>query len=449
MTFRLRLAAAAAAAVAAAIGLVAFVTYVVVRNELRGGVDSSLRARAETLEHIPLRIRSSADSGRFFLDIPPPVLGAAPGYVQLVGRDGVTARSDEEGDVALPVDDRTREVASGAGSGFYSDTHVAGVHVRMITLPLTDGFALQIARPLTEVDHALARMKLWLLLAGLGGIGLSAVLGLGVARTALAPVRRLTEATEDVTETRNLGSRIEVSGRDELTRLAASFNTMLGALEQSVRAQHQLVADASHELRTPLTSVRTNVDVLASEAEMTPSERTRLVNEVVEQLAEMSDLVSELVELARGEQRVLPQEDVRLDQVVADAIERTRRNSPHVDVVATLEPTTVHGVRSTIERAVGNLLDNAAKWSPAGGRVEVSVAEGKVEIRDHGPGIAEEDLPYVFDRFYRAAASRGLPGSGLGLAIVRQVAHAHGGEVVAEHADGGGTRMRLLLTPTG
>jgi two-component system sensor histidine kinase MprB len=316
--------------------------------------------------------------------------------------------------------------------------------VRVLTIPWS-GFAIQIARSLGDVQHTMKRITLFLILIAGGGIALAAGLGLLVSRAALAPVRRLTRATETVTETRDLSERIEAGGHDELGRLASSFNTMLGALEESTRAQRQLVADASHELRTPLTSLRTNIEVLAGERSLPPGERERLLTDVVEQLGEMTTLVAELIELARGEREPAHPEEVRLDLVAADAVERTRRNRPGITFTTDLEETLVHGVPATIERAVANLLDNAAKWSPPGGKVEVAVRDGQVTVRDHGPGIDEEDLPYVFDRFYRASSARGMSGSGLGLAIVRQVAEAHGGEVVAERPEGGGTLMRLRL----
>ena len=225
---------------------------------------------------------------------------------------------------------------------------------------------------------------------------------------------------------------------------------MLGALEESDRARSQLVADASHELRTPLTSLRTNIEVLASDRELPAGERERLLSDVIEQLGEMTTLISELIELARAEQQQASDapEDVRLDLLVSDAVERARRNRPGVEFKTDLEESLIYGVPETLDRALGNLLDNAAKWSPPDGEVEVAVHRGEVTVRDHGPGIAEEDLPYVFDRFYRASSARGLPGSGLGLAIVRQVAQAHGGTVVAERAEGGGTLMRFNLNGT-
>jgi two-component system sensor histidine kinase MprB len=441
MSFRARLAIAAAAAVALAVVLASVTVYLVVRNELRGTLDSALRDRAAQVQHEPLRAFQAGDQA--FLE-PGPQLGGAPGYFQVVNANGETIRLPNE-TVELPVTDGARDVASGDRSGYLSDADVAGVHMRLITVPYAQGFAIQIARPLTEVDHSLNRIRTYLLIIAAIGIALAAALGLAVARTALAPVRRLTGATERVTETRDLSERIDASGTDELSRLAGSFNTMLAALEESTRAQQQLVGDASHELRTPLTSLRTNVEVLTGGRELPPEERERLLKDVIEQLDEMTTLVAELSELARGELEPGEAEDVRLDLLAADAAERTRRNRPNVQVVADLEESVVHGVPASIERAVANLLDNAAKWSPPDGEVELSVKDGEVVVRDHGPGIDEADLPFVFDRFYRASSARGMPGSGLGLAIVRQVAESHGGQVVAERAEGGGTRVTLRL----
>jgi two-component system sensor histidine kinase MprB len=447
VSLRARLTLVAAIAVAVAVAAAAPVTYIIVRNTLRGGVDDALRQRAAELH---VRAHIDPDTGDVVIDTgaPPMLLGAAPGYTQAVSASGQTILQEDE-NVKLPVTSRAERVAAGRTGAFFMDAHVRGHHVRVFTYPLSypRGWALQVARPLTEVDHALRRIRTLLLLVILGGIGIAVALGLAVARTALAPVRRLTRATEHVATTKDLTQRMEEDRSDELGRLAASFNTMLEALEESVRAQQQLVADASHELRTPLTSLRTNIEVLARADGMDPDERERLLADVVEQLAEMSTLVAELVELARGEQPAGEPEDVRLDLLVSDAVARAQRNAPAVHFTTELEETTIRGVRPTLERAVGNLLDNAAKWSPTGGEVEVQVRDREVTVRDRGPGIDAEDLPFVFDRFYRASSARGMPGSGLGLAIVRQVAQSHGGTVTAEHAEGGGTRMRLRLAP--
>jgi two-component system, OmpR family, sensor histidine kinase MprB len=444
LSFRARIAIAAAAAVALAVVLASILVFFLVRGELRGQIDQTLEQRMERIAVAPLGPR-----GEFFFD--PTRFGDPTMLVQWVASDGSTRRQEEYArpQFELPVSDEVLALTGQSlpGERIYEDTDVNGVHARMLSFAYGPGFAVQIARPLTEVDEALGRIKIILVLISLIGIGIAAAFGLIVSRAALSPVRRLTETTETVTETGDLSQRIDVDGRDELSRLAMSFNTMLGALEESTRAQRQLVADASHELRTPLTSLRTNIEVLTGEHALPPEDRERLLSDVVEQLEEMTTLISELIELARTERQAAEPEDVRLDLVAAEALERARRNRPGVEFTAELEETVVRGVPSTIERAIGNLLDNAAKWTPPGSEVELEVRDGLVVVRDHGPGINEEDLPYVFDRFYRARSARGLPGSGLGLAIVRQVAEAHGGEVVAERADGGGTRMTLRLGP--
>jgi two-component system sensor histidine kinase MprB len=443
MTFRARLTLVAAAAVALAVLLASAGAYVVVRDELLKPIDDGLKHSRDEL----LAGRGFPGPGGPF-NQPESEPGGATAYFQFVRSNGTAYRPGSES-VAIPVDRRTISLARGQGGEFFSETHAGGTHLRVFTFPAQtlagQHVSVQVARSLSEVDHTLRRMRLLLLLIAVGGIGLAAALGLLVSRAALAPVRRLTEASEKVADTRDLSERIDAGGRDELSRLALSFNSMLGALEESTRSQRQLVADASHELRTPLTSLRTNIEVLATERELPPGERHRLLTDVVEQLGEMTTLISELIELAREEQSPEALEDVRLDLVAADAVERTRRNRPGIEFKTDLSKSLVHGVPRTIERAVANLLDNAAKWSPPGGEVEVGVRNGELTVRDHGPGIAPEDLPYVFDRFYRASSARGLPGSGLGLAIVRQVAEAHGGQVVAEPAEGGGTIMRMRL----
>jgi two-component system, OmpR family, sensor histidine kinase MprB len=438
MSFRARIALVAAAAVALAVLIASFVIYFVVRNQLRATVDESLQTTAGQLQTSPAH-----DFEHFA--VPAGELGGAKVYPQGVDSNGRVYPTSPNARVKLPVSNDVILVARGQRNAFFSDVHVDGTHLRMLTFPYGVGGAVQVARSLTEVDHSLGRIKNLLILIAGGGIAIAAALGLAVSRAALAPVRRLTAATENVTETGDLSDRIEVGGRDELSRLAGSFNAMLGALEESSRAQRQLVADASHELRTPLTSLRTNIEVLASERMLPTGERERLLTDVVDQLSEMTTLISELIDLARGEQQTAEPEEVRLDLVASEAVERARRDRPAVTFTTDLKESTVQGVHSTIERAVANLLDNAAKWSPPGGDIEVAVRDGEVTVRDHGPGIDEKDLPHVFDRFYRSPSARGRPGSGLGLAIVRQVAVAHGGEVVAEQADGGGTRMTLRL----
>src|SRR5581483_7651516 len=314
-----------------------------------------------------------------------------------------------------PVDARQRRVAAGTADAFYLDGTVAGEDARSYTAQLGPGFAVQIFTSIQAENHALAKIRLWLILVAIAGVALASAAGFFIARAALRPVRRLSETAEHVRTTRDLSRRIDAAGKDELGQLARTFNAMLESLDEAAKRQRQLVQDASHELRTPLTSLRTNIEVLATSNELPLEERRQLLSDVVEQLTEMTALIGELTELARGEEQRPQFEDVRLDLLAEDAIRRTARNHPEVPIDADLVPTTAVGMPATLERAFANLLDNAAKWSPAGAHVEVELHDGELVVRDHGPGIADADLPHVFERFYRATSARGMPGSGLGL----------------------------------
>jgi two-component system, OmpR family, sensor histidine kinase MprB len=449
MSLRTRLALVAAAAVGLAVLVASVVVYVVVHQQLRGEVDQSLQARVAEIANAPFPLTVDENG---YLKVSGPGVGIESTFVQAVfpGRRVAT----EPDSPALPPGQRDQRAAeTGHGHAYFEDKTLQGKKYRVLTLPGSNAagtFAIQVYRPLTAVDHTLHRITIYLILIAAGGMGVAAALGLLVSRAALTPVRRLTHTAEAVTETRDLSQRIEPTGTgdDELGRLAASFNTMLGALEVSSQAQRQLVADASHELRTPLTSLRTNIEVLARGNRLAPEERDRLLDDVVEQIDEMTSLIGELIELARETRPDAieePARDVRLDELATEAVERARRNRPEVEFTTDFDDSLVHGTPSRIERAVANLLDNAAKWSPPGEPVEVAVRNGEISVRDHGPGIADEDLPYVFDRFYRSRGARGMPGSGLGLAIVKQVADSHGGVVEAERPADGGTLMRLRL----
>jgi two-component system sensor histidine kinase MprB len=450
VSFRRRLSLATAAAVAVVVLLLAVGAYVVVRAQLRGEVDSDLSKRATAVTGF---VSSVPDEPPRRLPRPPGGnrVGGPVGYVQFVRGDGEKLRLPGNR-VALPVSQEVLEVARGEASAFFTDVDVSGDHVRILTTPLEDGGAVQIARSLDEIDQVLARIRLIGVAALLGGVALAGSLGWLATRTALGPVERLTEASEYVATTRDLTRRIEARGSDEIARLAASFNTMLDALERSTAAldaslvaQRQLVADASHELRTPLTSIRTNIEILRDENELSPAERAQLLDAVSAQMQELSTLVADLIELARGDQPLVESEDVRLDRLVEEAVARARGHAPHVEFLTHLEPRVVEGVPERLERAIRNLLDNAAKFSPPDGVVEVTLAGGELRVRDHGPGVKPEDLPHIFDRFYRSGEARAVVGSGLGLAIVRQVADAHGGSVGAEAAEGGGVCFVVTL----
>jgi two-component system sensor histidine kinase MprB len=442
MSFRDRLVLLSATAVAVAVILASGIVYVVVRDQLRSQVDDQLRSLVADVK--APRTVSNPLTGQSVLLLPPSPLGGAEGYAQIVRLDGTVIRP-AGAKVELPVDQRTLDVAAGKVGAFFRDVTIGGEHARVYTKNVEAGNAVQGVTTLEHVDRTLGRLALALILVSLGGIAIAIWLGWLVARAALRPVRTLTSTAEHVARTRDLSRRIEAEGTDELSRLGTSFNTMLEALDESQRAQRQLVADASHELRTPLTSLRTNMEVLAEVDALTREDRERLLHDVVAQLDELTVLVTDLVDLARGDEPAEITQDIRLDLLVEQAVERAQRNASDKRFTTDLQPSLVVGVAGRLDRAVINLLDNAAKWSPPGGEIEVTVRDGEVTVRDHGPGIEEADLPFVFDRFYRAPAHRGLPGSGLGLAIVRQVAASHGGEVVAERAAGGGALMRLRV----
>jgi two-component system, OmpR family, sensor histidine kinase MprB len=457
MTFRRRLLLACAAAVAAAVALAAVLAYWVVRDTLRGQVDDSLRAATRSMpverEGVSTGVPEDVAGGGRPGAGDEIMLGALQGpvlFAQIYSGDGVPEDPLPGGPGPLVSAADVRALAARTRAPFFSERDYKGVRLRVYAAPLAGGGAIVVARPLTEVQSVLSTLRLGLGLVILAGVGLALLLGRLATRAAVKPVAELTEAAEHVARTRDLTRRIAAGGDDELSRLAASFNTMLEALEDSQRAQRQLVADASHELRTPLTSLRTNLEVLAADGRgLSEGDRERLRADVVGQLGELIALVSDLVDLAREEEPAVEREEVRLDELVAAAVERAARHAPGARFVCELEPTLVVGVPARLDRAVSNLLDNAAKWSPPGGAVDVRLRGGELSVRDRGPGIAAEDLPFVFDRFYRAPGARGRPGSGLGLAIVRQVAEAHGGGVEARAAPGGGALliMRLPAVP--
>ena len=438
MPLRRRLTVVAAVAVAVAVALACVVAYLAVRGELISQVDEALTAQAELPPRGPGFGFRRGGPGVATL---PARRGGPTPYIQLAGSEGQYRTLGSE-DAALPVDAQTRAVASGEQEQYFSDAKVQGVHVRLLTTPVADGVALQVGRSIDSTDRVLSRLRLILVLVVLGAFALAVALGRLVSRNVVAPIVAVTAAARHIAETEDLGQRIEVTSSDEVGELAQHFNAMLDTLEGSIAAQRQLVADASHELRTPITSLRTNIEVLAESDALPREERERLRADVEEQVAELGALVNDLIELARGEEPRRDTEDVRLDELVGEAVARARRHAPQVRFEAQLEPAVVEGTRERLARAINNLLDNAAKHSD---RVDVVAGVSGVRVRDHGGGIDEADLPFLFDRFYRGASARGRPGSGLGLAIVRQVALQHGGSVSAVNIEGGGAEFVLEL----
>jgi len=445
LSLRFRMILATSVAVLLAVLAPSVFMYVHLRGDLVSEVDRSLVQRAQGV------LRDSGPNGLNLPDgdhsreLPEPGLGETDAYLHIVSGAG-KATSLSGPAVSIPVDARTLAVANGTAPAFLRTVSVDHVELRIYTIH-TGTSALQVARPLTEVENTLKHIRLLLALILVAGGVVAAFLAWLVAATTLSPVRRLTKAAEEVARTRDLSVRIDSSRPDELGRLSASMNTMLDSLERSVAAQKQLVADASHELRTPLTSLRTNVEVLGEAKNLDPDERRKIMADIVVQTEELSGLVSDLVELARGDAGPTSVEsmDVDLDQLARAAVNRAGRHYPGLEFVTNLSPLSVRGAVASLDRAVTNLIDNAAKFSPANGVVTVEIQGRTLSVADQGPGIPPADLPHVFDRFYRAMSSRAIPGSGLGLAIVRQTADAHGAQVVVDCPASGGTRMRLIF----
>ncbi len=467
MSLRTRMLLVAGVAVAIAVVAVAVASYEGTRSQLQGQVDQSLislsRAPLGNVgfgpggEPSPLpqgeadRSRQGGrdpDEGLGFERLPPQAFGGASGTFTLFKRDGHTYVPPAQA-YEIPSTPAIQALASTGDGQFYTNMRVKGTHIRVLVVGIGPKGALAVALPLTTVDNALRSQLVLLLVIGGAGILLAALLGFLVARTALAPIARFTRQTESIAANpeRLEHQRLDVLGSDELSRLATTFNRTLDALEHSVAAQRNLVADASHELRTPIATIRANLQLMRDEQLLTPEDRAALRADVIEELDELTALVGDVVELARGSKPSGERGDVRLDAVVRDAIERARRRAPGLTFQQVIEPTLVRGEGDRVSRAVNNLLDNAAKWSPEAGMVEVTLHDGVVTVRDHGPGFNEEDLPFVFDRFHRAADARSKPGSGLGLAIVRQAAEAHDGFAEAANAPDGGAILRVGFGP--
>jgi two-component system sensor histidine kinase MprB len=450
-----------AAAVAVAVAVVALACWLITRDQLNTQLDKSLTQGQEDAmqqlrnsAHIfPCTKGPSPDRGQF---------GINPANVsaQLVLGNGTTCYITGAGTFPVTADDQA--IASTApGSPETSVTHTVTADGRKLRVHTTNTnfllngqpAALSVARPLSDVTGPLTTLA-WVLLAvaGIGVVG-AASAGLWIARTGLRPVDRLTETVEHIARTEDLNVSIPVEGEDEIARLSASFNAMTSALALSRDRQQQLIADAGHELRTPLTSLRTNIELLerseATGRAIPPEDRKALLASVKAQMTELASLIGDLQELSRPD-AVPTLEVVALHDSAETALERARLRGPDLKITAELAPWYVRAEPAALERAIVNLLDNAVKFSPPGGEIEVRLRDGQLTVRDHGPGIAEEELPHVFERFWRSPSARSLPGSGLGLSIVARTVQQSGGEVTLTRAPGGGTlaTLRLPGTPT-
>lgn len=447
VSFRTRLGSLVALAVGLTVAVAALASYFVVRHQLLGQIDSSLNSDVTAAQSLSPYGGIQPNRVADFLGRTNP-----GGFLQVISSSGIEFPNGGLSPEFSPTNGEEAIAASGHGSR-YDTINYRGIDYRVLTQGGTDQatgqpLALQIGRPMGEVEHALSTLRLILWLVAGGGIAAAVILGYLLGRTMLRPVERLTEAAEHVAVTQDLNARIDDLGDDELARLARSFNAMLTALATSRQQQAQLISDAGHELRTPLTSLRTNIEVLMRVPDLPAADRTELVGDVEAQMAELTTLIGDLVDLARHEEIQPEPIEVRLDAIVERAVERVHRRATGLTFDVHLTPGSIRATPALLERAVLNVLDNAAKWSPPNGTIEVWLQRGAcwtLDVHDHGPGIAPADLPHVFDRFYRAPTARSMPGSGLGLAIVHQVITDNGGRVSASVPPEGGTLVHIEL----
>jgi two-component system sensor histidine kinase MprB len=426
VTLRNRLSVAAALGVLVVVAAVSTVLYLSYAASSRSRVDAQLLAAAQQAGAIAQRVKQSAAAHQ----------GAEPDFATPVTVGTVQVQLFVDTPVAAGqptrlgrLDARDVAVAQGAQPAYFANIRVGGDLFRVYTSPFPDsrnGALVRAGRAADADDGALRTAAL--LLAGLTVA--AAAITYGAARLTagrvLRPIAQLTAAAEQVAQTRDLSARLDTAGaNDEVGRLSAAFDTMLAALHESITAQRQLVADASHELRTPLTSLTTNLDLLEDGTGLADAQAPGLVHAAREQAGELDQLITDLLDLARYHESAPHRDTVRLDLLVGEAVHRVRQRTREAVIDADLRPCLAHVDPAGVDHAVCNLIDNAVKWSSAAAAVHVAVADGLVSVTDHGPGIAEDDLPHVFERFYRAPSARGLPGAGLGLAIVARIAQAN------------------------
>ncbi|MEY3512790.1 MAG: hypothetical protein RL486_1455 [Actinomycetota bacterium] len=450
MTLRGKIAIAMALLTAVTAIIVATTTYVVTDQRVRVEVDQYLDGYAQRFQDLDGRQAAATcfgDPNRRQLpgvrrDIEDgSVEGVAFQCIDRSGESVVAIGVDE-----LPVNARDRVIAA-TGRGTQTRTASSdGTTWRVKTVGIAQGGAVQIARDYGETNRVLSSLKIWLFFVVIAASAVSALVGWLIARRSTKPLVQLTNAAEAVATTGRLDVDVPPAGKDEPGRLARSFATMLAALGQSRDQQQQLVQDAGHELRTPLTSLRTNVETLQRYPDLPAETRESILLDLQSETRELGSLVDELVQLATDTWDDEPEEQVSLDQIVERVAERTRRRTGR-DVVVVAEPVAMLGRPRELTRAIGNLVDNAAKFSDEPSPVEVSVRPGVVEVRDHGSGVAEEDQAQIFDRFYRSADARSKPGSGLGLAIVDQIVRSHEGRVSVRNAPDGGAIFTIEFPP--
>jgi len=448
-SLRSRLASLTGISVAAAVLLVGSTAYLSTRISLRDQLDREMLSAARTTAAI---INSDIRN----LDNLGPGLGTSQELLAVTTSTGETTQAGKQSLALVPEAGEIAVARMQHGHRARSVKLEDGQQYRLVSVPVrardragrSQSYAILYARPLTSLGTTLNSLWLVIALSGLVGILTTTLTALWMAQTALAPVRRLSTAVKNVTQTDQLNP-IRIYGRDDLGELTRSFNLMLKSLQTSREQQRQLIADAGHELRTPLTSMRTNIELLVADDKsgMLPEgARSEILDDVSAQLGEFSALVGDLVALTRDDHLQRQPERLDMSEVVEAALARAARRGPNITFHTSLEPVPILGDASTLERAITNLLDNAVKFSPSDGEIWVELTSaGVLTIIDSGPGVADEDLPHIFDRFYRSDRARNTPGTGLGLAIVTHTVEAHGGSVRAGNQPGAGAKFTMRL----
>jgi two-component system, OmpR family, sensor histidine kinase MprB len=449
-SFRSRLAVLTSIAVALVIVVIAIVTYVGAEHIVFQSIDNTLVKQGVNA------VGQAESSGS------PLVRNDFYGSIAWIVEAGGSAHGDP-----LPVTGEVRRVASSGNGTYFTTVDLRGVPEREIVMPVPSGLtvegvsgpvplqsggALQLTTPLQEVERELGLLRIGIVIAALVGIGAAAVIGSLIARRAIRPLDELTEAIEHISTSLDDAERLGPESEDELGKLRRAFNRLLNAVDSARTAQKQLVLDASHELRTPITSLRTNIEILPRVSELPADDQRLIFEDMLSEVEELTNLVGNITELVRDDQNPTPAADFALNEVVMSSIASVTpySHARDVDIRPIVTTCSVFGHPEKIGTAVTNLLSNAVKWGPGGSVVEVTCFDGVVSVKDEGPGIAPEDLPYIFDRFYRSSAARALPGSGLGLAIVAQAVEGDGGSVGVTNRKSGGSEfvIRLPLADT-
>jgi len=448
MTLRKRLALASGLVAFVTVGVLAVSAYLIASHELRSQVDASLKSRAATIvREIDRALERTDFFGRQRVPLGPTLLQPEfDAITQVIDANGAVLASLGPSELSVSGADLELAAANVGFVGRFANASVENKSYRVYTLSLPAGGAIQLGKDITDIEDARSGLRTWLIVIGVIGVALSTLAGWLIARRTSRPIEQLAKSADDIARTGNTSDPIGINASGEVGNLVTSFNTMLGALGRSVAQQKQLVQDASHELRTPLTSLRANAELL-ERADLPADTRREIIDDIRAEIDELTSLSSELSALASDQSSSEAPAPTHLDDAVRELVDRAQRRSGREIRLHVASPGVVNVRPGQFDRAVSNLIDNALKFSPAPTPIDVFVRDTRIEVHDSGPGIAPEDRPFVFDRFYRAAATRAMPGSGLGLAIVKQFADIHGARTLVGASGTGGAMVGVELAP--